>query len=133
MAEFHSDPKSSSSLLHPLLLTPHGNEVLDNLEREQRDRMVATIGTRMVTSAASQPLASRRHTKTTLRRLAWPVWVNGIQATCVITVYYIAKPRSHETERLWFASMKEAKEAFPRAQLLDDAACVPPRLRAARA
>jgi hypothetical protein len=89
--------------------------------------MVRTIAARMVSRPA---IEERRHTKTTLRRLAWPCYVRGIAATAVVCVYYTRRrPRLHEREQFWFASVKEAQEAFPLAQMLD-APSVSPRLEA---
>jgi hypothetical protein len=72
----------------------------------------------------------RKHTRTTLRPLAWPVWVDGKRADCVVSVYYVlAHPRKHETERFWFPSIAEAMAAYPKAQVLDDV----PSVKAGRA
>lgn len=118
---------ASRSVLHPLLLTPHSNEILNDLERQQRDAMVGAIAARMVGRPAGD---ERRHTKTTLRPLAWPCYVGGIKATAVITVYYIRqRPRAHEQEQFWFSTLADARQAFPLAQMLD-APSVGPRLRA---
>lgn len=114
---------AESSVLHPLLLVPHHNPVLEDLERQQRDSMVAQIAGRIRSHTVMLP--ERRCVKTTIRPLAFPCWTAGIMATCVATVYYVqSRPRTKTQERFWFASVKDAKAAFPKSQLLDEAPCV---------
>jgi hypothetical protein len=97
---------------------------LERADRAQRDEFAAGLARRM----RDVPLPPR-HTRTTVRPLAWPVWVGGVQCVCVVTVYSITpRPRSHSTERYWFPSIQEARAKFPQAQLLDDAPRVAPRL-----
>lgn len=123
---------ASESLLHPFLLRPHSSPVLEDLERQQRDVMVAAIARRIRDNTVRLP--ERRHVKTTIRPLAFPVFVGQIEAVCCVTVYYTqSRPREHSQERFWFASIKDAKQAFPKGQMLSDAPSVAARLRPARA
>jgi hypothetical protein len=125
MAAQHSDPLSPQLQLSPSL------QLLQQVERtdlEQRDALVRTIAARIASHPA---IEERRHTKTTLRRLAWPVYVRGISALAVITVYYTRRrPREHTKEIFWFPTFALAREAFPLAQVLDDVTAVVPRLQA---
>jgi len=107
-------------------------QATDDVQRAIRgvenDAMVRRIAARMVSTARNR---ERRHTRTTLRPLAWPVWVDGKPASCCVQVYYVlSHPREHETERFWFASIAEALKAFPKAQILDDVPSVQPRIEA---
>jgi len=96
----------------------------------ENEAMVRRIAARMCDAARTAP-RDRKHTKTTLRPLAWPVWVDGKPASCCVTVYYVlSRPRSHESERFWFSSIAEALRAFPRAQILDDVPSVLRRIEA---
>jgi len=110
--------------------------VTDEIQRAVRgvenDAMVRRIAARMCAAASTAP-RDRKHTKTTLRPLAFPVWigVEGRKADCVVTVYYVlSNPRAHETERFFFSSIAEALQAFPKAQMIEDVPCVQPRIGA---
>lgn len=122
---------ASRSLLHPLLLQPHHNAVLDNLEQERtdrarRDELVAGIAKRMVGTQRS-----KRHTRTEIRPLAFPVWIGGRLCLCaVIERFLLSHPREHLAETHWFSDVAAARAAYPGARLLDDAPSVAPRLTA---
>jgi len=142
MADSDSDPKTISSLLHPLLLQPHGNAVLDRLERQleradraQADELAAGIARRIIAQEASQRAASngreKRRTRVELRPLAWPVWFGERVCTVAVTEKFIAAhPREHVAVTHWFADLAAAQAEFPEAKLLDDAPAVAPRLGA---
>lgn len=107
-------------------------EVITRCDLQQRDGMVATIA-RRIRDNAVVPI-DRRCVKQTIRPLAFPVWVSGIVATAVVTLYWLQpRPRAHFAERLWYESVGEAKRAHPKAQLLTGPESVAPRLRPARA
>jgi hypothetical protein len=119
------------SLLHPLLLQPHDSAVLEDLERQRRDERAASIAKRIQRSLLP---TEKRCTKITIRPLPFVVFVGQVKAVCVATVYYLtARPRSKTQEQFWFASIEDARTAFPKAQLLDDPQCVAPRLKFASA
>jgi hypothetical protein len=122
---------ASESVLHPLLLHPHGSPILEDLERRQRDQLVSTIAERIQRSLRP---TEKRCTKTTVRALAWPISVGELQVTTVVTQYFLqSRPRQHSAERHFFHSVKDALAQFPGAQVLDDPESVAPRLRPARA
>jgi hypothetical protein len=91
----------------------------------ENDALVQQIARRMVASPRE-----RKHTKTYLRPLAFPVWVKGAICVCVVREHFIAHPRAHRVETHWFPSVAAAREAFPQAQLLADVERVPRELRA---
>ena len=91
----------------------------------ENDALVRQIAARMVASPRE-----RRHTKTYVQPLAFPVLVNGVLCVCVVKEHFIAHPREHQTETHWFPSVAAARKAFPQAQLLDDVERVNPGLRA---
>jgi hypothetical protein len=123
-----ADPHSA---LHPLLLQPHNNAILEDLERRQRDGQASAIARRIQKSLSP---TEKRCTKTTVRALAWPISVGELQATTVVTQYFLqSRPRQHSAERHFFPSVKDALAKFPGAQVLHDPESVAPRLRPARA
>jgi hypothetical protein len=103
-------------------------EFLDRFDREQRDARAATIANRIAANAT--PHRQRRHTATHLRRLAWPVYVDGRQCTAAVTLHYICHPRERERETFWYADVAEARAAHPNAVMLPDVDRVQARLNA---
>jgi hypothetical protein len=105
---------------------PQSTSIDDELRRAVRgvenDAMVRQIAARM---AAPR---ERKHTKTYIRPLAFPVFVKGEACTCAVQEHFIAHPRQHQVETHWFSSIAAAREAFPQAQLMEDVERVQPGL-----
>jgi hypothetical protein len=109
------------SLLHPLLLQPHNNAVLEDLERQQRDALASTIARRMAATSVGLGGRTKRHTATHIRSLAWPVYVQGRKCLAAVTIHYVlSHPRQHIQESFWYANIAEARGAHPKGKLLPD-------------
>src|SRR5271165_7110006 len=109
MADFHFDPKSSTSLSLQTIQTQ-----LERAERAQADELCGTVAHRMARTA-------RRHSQTYIRLLPFPVFVDGATCTCCALVHYVlSHPRAREVEVLWYPSLADARSAHPRARVLSD-------------
>jgi|GEM_PF-4043944 len=119
MADFHSDPKPTSS---PLSLQFQ----VERADLAQRDELVAGIARRMQVTDRR----SKRRTRIELRTLARPVCFGDRICTCAVTERFITShPREHIAETHWFADIEAARAAYPEARLLADAPSVRPPLR----
>jgi hypothetical protein len=118
---------SSLSAPPPLPLS----EFIDRFDRQARDTMAATIARRMTADAVLQVGRNKRHTRTEIRPLAWPVWVGGRKCLVAVHIRYVLnRPREHTVETQWFESVVEARAAHPKAVLLPDVDRVQARLNA---
>ena len=127
------------SLLHPLLLQPHGNQTLNRLEaqlesadRAQRDELVRGIARRTVAlelqMASSRTPRPTRRTRCELRALAFPVWFQGRCCLVAVTEHFIEHPRHHLAVTHWYPDLASARAAHPEAHELPDVPAVAPRL-----
>jgi hypothetical protein len=103
------------------------SESLDRFDKERRDNLVSTIARRM---ASNRAIRERRHTATHLRKLAWPVYMNGRNCYACITIHWLLDhPREHQRETFYYLDLAEARSAHPTAVMLPDADGVLERLK----
>ena len=96
----------------------------------ENDDMARKIAARM-SEHGSCHQRDRKHTKTLLRHLAWPVFVQQRRCTVAVVVHYVlSRPREHQTESFWFTDVTEALAAFPKAQRCQDVPQVARQLQA---
>jgi hypothetical protein len=101
------------------------SEVDRALRGVENDAMVRKIAARMSERGSHHP-RERKHTKTLLRHLAWPVYVQQRRCTVAVVVHYVlSHPREHQTETFWFTDANEALAAFPKAQTMPETALLP--------
>jgi hypothetical protein len=114
-----ADCKSSSARTIPQISTELRDAENAEMVRRIAARMTPTKKPSISVRNLDTPL-NRRHTGTTIRALAWPVWVQGRRCTCCVRVTYVeSHPRQHTAETFWFANVEEAQRAFPNARVLD--------------
>jgi CRISPR/Cas system CMR subunit Cmr4 (Cas7 group RAMP superfamily) len=114
---------ASRNILHP---TDTTTILIEQLDRQARDTMASDIARRFVAAERN-----KRHTRTEIRPLAFPVWVAGQKCCVAVHVRYVlSRPREHVTETSYFETAIDAVKAHPDGKILADVERVQPRLSA---
>jgi len=80
---------------------------------------VASVAENGALRAQGHGHRERRHTKTFLQPLGLPVWKDNKRCLCAVVQHFVlSRPREMEKVVWWYATVEEARVAFPDARLL---------------